>query len=445
MIFTNRYFISSISFVILQQFFLAISTYCIASAGDSLGNHDYEYLRKYITLFFAFALIAYFLSSCVAFFQVKLKNDLWRKYILNILKKVSHNQALSNKLNREKTISWLTGEAPTAFDEISKFSADILSIYTNVLFTLVVFFITLNIKIAMLIGSALFFSVFFVGILKNKINNLADNIQHSKLDLFLKIPRLWDNHFFGNSYLSNNSLVKFDKTSSQHFKQTEKYVILEQAVACLPIYITVPLLIMVILLDPQAQLTAGALVAVLPRSLQLLGNVHGLSIYNSRFVLLKRKFKNLFRFSDGLLKQNLEIQINRDNITIFNTEYNEELSMTEFLEKVLNHSWRVGRYLITGSNGSGKTSLLKLLKASFPEAILLSAESEVGEINREGSLGQQQVKKIEDIFSLASVVYLLDEWDANLDIENKKKVDEIINKMKNKALIIEVRHFTHAH
>ena len=437
----SPYFALTLLLVTVQQIALAISTYHIALAGKFLASGLYRQVQHHMILFFLFALLAYLVSSFSIFSQIKLKNNLWQSYVINIFKELNNNQSLSSKENKQKTTSWLTGEASFVFDEVSHFSAEIVSVYCNVIFTLIVFNLALGFKVTAIIASSLLISAVLVSFLKNKIHYLADNIQQSKLTTFIKIPSLWDNCLFGNSKFTGAALKSFENVSNEYFNQTEKYTFLEQCIACLPIYITVPLIIYILAFELPSYSLLGAFVAVLPRSLQLLGNVHSLSIYNSRFILIKRKLKNLKDFRQELIKQNISNQVNSNKIKIYNVnDCTIKLPLSDFIENIIKKRFISGRFLIVGKNGSGKTSVLKLIKASFPEAIFLSPEATPGEINLSGSTGEQQVNKIKEIFSENSEMYLLDEWDANLDYQNQQKIDAIINSIKDKTIVLEVRH-----
>jgi hypothetical protein len=251
------------------------------------------------------------------------------------LNSLNLDQSLSCKTNKQRTASWLTGEAPTAFEEISQFSGDILSIYCNLLFTLIVFSLTLGIKITGVLSISILGSIILVSMLKNKIRQMTDEIQSSRLAVFIKIPKLWDNYFFGNKPMAVSNLKNFDTQAIQYFKETEKYTMLEQVVACLPIYIAVPCIMLVIFVDQQLLASIGALVAVLPRTLQLLGNVHAFSIFNSKFILTRRKYKNLQDFIKSLTRQDFINQINSTKVEIYNTESNISIPVSEFLDRII--------------------------------------------------------------------------------------------------------------
>jgi ABC-type bacteriocin/lantibiotic exporter with double-glycine peptidase domain len=225
-----------------------------------------------------------------------------------------------------------------------------------------------------------------------------------------------------------------------YFAHSEKYVVTEQALACLPIYIAAPLVIMMMFLTEHTDASIGAFVAVLPRSLQLLGNVHSLSVYNSRFVLMKQKLKNLKCFVEKLERQDLKKQIEIGKIQVFDVHAGSNLSVQQFLDQMHRKELKQGRFLITGANGVGKSSLLRFIKSINTEAILVSPDANLVNDDIVASSGERQVRQIDFVFSQDTAIFLLDEWDANLDFLNVLKVEDKINLMAKKALIIEVRH-----
>lgn len=64
---------------------------------------------------------------------------------------------------------------------------------------------------------------------------------------------------------------------------------------------------------------AGALVAMLPRSLQVFGNVHALSIHLSQFFLVRTRLRNLDGFFSGLEKYEMH-ETSLHDISIFEND-----------------------------------------------------------------------------------------------------------------------------
>ena len=57
------------------------------------------------------------------------------------------------------------------------------------------------------------------------------------------------------------------------------------------------------------------------------------------------------------------------------------------------------------------------------------------------STGERQIKSLEEIVNDTDArVYLLDEWDANLDVANKAKADALVDTLAARARVVEISH-----
>ncbi len=57
------------------------------------------------------------------------------------------------------------------------------------------------------------------------------------------------------------------------------------------------------------------------------------------------------------------------------------------------------------------------------------------------STGERQIKSLEEIVNATDApIYLLDEWDANLDAANKAKADELVDALASRARVVEISH-----
>jgi ABC-type cobalamin/Fe3+-siderophores transport system ATPase subunit len=122
-----------------------------------------------------------------------------------------------------------------------------------------------------------------------------------------------------------------------------------------------------------------------------------------------------------------------------------------------------GRLLVRGSNGSGKSTLLAALKGrlgvdafywptsdklAFAFAAAQAADEIVDEAeaapagtgNYAGfSSGEKQLKSLAEIASRTQArVYLLDEWDANLDAKNRASAEQLVATLATRALVVEI-------
>src|SRR5262249_9765689 len=57
------------------------------------------------------------------------------------------------------------------------------------------------------------------------------------------------------------------------------------------------------------------------------------------------------------------------------------------------------------------------------------------------SSGERQLRSLQEIVDhTRSPIYLLDEWDANLDRKNKSAADELIDALAERARVVEISH-----
>jgi len=128
-------------------------------------------------------------------------------------------------------------------------------------------------------------------------------------------------------------------------------------------------------------------------------------------------------------------------------------------------SQSTGRINVRGANGAGKSTLLTSLKSEvrtrayyWPTADRLAFQFAQGadEIEtdddgeplapRDGkklgfSSGERQLRALREIVSRTDApVYLLDEWDANLDPNNRAAADALVDELARRARVVEISH-----
>lgn len=249
----------------------------------------------------------------------------------------------------------------------------------------------------------------------------------------------WDYLLNSNEKYINRSGAELLGRLKKLFLTLERYTIWEQIVATIPILISVPLLIFYIYYNQSLTSLAelGVLLAVLPRTLQLLGNVHELSVSNSRAIFMSSKYKELMNFC--LSEMDVEKNISNNKIQIVDRTTAQSISINELKDLVKNRRF-FGRITITGENGSGKSSLIKTLKSCEPNSLIISPEVEFDFQKAKLSTGQRQIEKINLFLQEDFNLIFLDEWAANLDKNNIDILDNLIDEMAKSKMIIEVVH-----
>jgi ABC-type transport system involved in cytochrome bd biosynthesis fused ATPase/permease subunit len=126
---------------------------------------------------------------------------------------------------------------------------------------------------------------------------------------------------------------------------------------------------------------------------------------------------------------------------------------------------QTGRINVRGPNGAGKSTLLASLKSAvktrayyWPTADRLAFSFAQGqdevEVDEDGdpvepsetrkagfSSGERQLRALQEIVrDTDAPVYLLDEWDANLDPNNRAAADALVEELARRARVVEISH-----
>ena len=198
-----------------------------------------------------------------------------------------------------------------------------------------------------------------------------------------------------------------------------------------------------------------ALAATLPRQIDLSYNVYGLaSGWNDLLAVWTRmtgacaamrpepdaNFDQRIRFDGVALSDGLEL--------VACTHVDDALARIRAQPQ--------GRLQVRGSNGSGKSTLLVALKSrlgafayywptsdklAFAFYGAVADEDEDAAPASAFSSGERQLKSLQEIVSRTrAAVYLLDEWDANLDTKNRAIAEALVAQLAARAVVVEISH-----
>lgn len=440
---SNKFFIVSILLIGLQQLAIGLSTYCIGLAGLAAAHNPTTALKQ-IMLFFTLVALAYPLGALSLLFQTRLSNECWAQYCQKIFQQLGSDIGWAMADNKTTTQNWMAGESFQTFQEASHTFVDAVAVFLNVLFTIIAFALVLGGPVALAVLLSLLLAVLSMWIAKSPIQRLARQIQWQKVTALNALHRIWDNLFFGDQHNAQAAQHRANQPVQQLFALIQRHKLIEQLFSCAPILIAIPIIILV----AQQQVShhpalLGALVAILPRSLQLLQNTHAFCSSVSNIIFLSNKLNNLERFVLHLPKQPLTHGLHSQAITIncLQGPSNQHWTPATLLEHLTTPHPCQGRFLITGGNGSGKSSLLKLIKQKNPAAILWGPGVVLGTETVNGSVGEQHLHILQAILdNRQESLLLLDEWDSALDHANTEAINQQLDLLANSNIILEVRH-----
>jgi ABC-type bacteriocin/lantibiotic exporter with double-glycine peptidase domain len=189
-----------------------------------------------------------------------------------------------------------------------------------------------------------------------------------------------------------------------------------------------------------------ALAIVLPRLTEALLDMSGLFQNITDYVVLKGRVSWL---NDALMDETVDLgsrlELSRLRLLRKEPEGGWRKLPIASVDDVRKHTSAPGRYVIGGENGSGKSTLLLLLKiAARQKSIYIPANGRLfPAARRDLSTGQQKLRDLRALFADMpdeTGLILLDEWDANLDSENRAEVSTMLDTLARDRTVIEVTH-----
>ena len=198
-----------------------------------------------------------------------------------------------------------------------------------------------------------------------------------------------------------------------------------------------------------------ALAATLPRQIDLSYNVHGLASGWNDLLAVWTRMTGACSAMRPQPSGDFEQRIRFDGIELSDGQKAVACpSVDAALARV--QASRTGRLLVRGANGSGKSTLLVALKSRLGSNafywptndkltfVFLSGGGPQGDEDLAASgysSGERQLKCLQEIVSRTnSAVYLLDEWDANLDSINRSAAEALVAQLAARAVVVEISH-----
>jgi ABC-type transport system involved in cytochrome bd biosynthesis fused ATPase/permease subunit len=211
-----------------------------------------------------------------------------------------------------------------------------------------------------------------------------------------------------------------------------------------------------------------ALATTLPRQIEMTYELHLLATGWNDLIAVWTRFGGVAANMQPQPEPDFDDRIDFDRLVLREGEdANVVSSVNDALRIVL--AQPTGRINIRGANGTGKSSLLASLKTEMKKRAyywppsdrlafafargVVPVEIDAGEEDEAivvadttdqklgFSSGERQLKSLEEIVGATDAqVYLLDEWDANLDAANKAKADALLDALAARARVVEISH-----
>lgn len=445
---TNPWFQKSYFFLLIQQVIVASSSIWLTSfiLGVSEGQPSVKWLWLYLL-----SLILPYLPGALALIEVS-KNQIRscvsyiqkfsELYPGKILKWSDHEQ-------RTTTSSILSGEACPTINEYVEYLYHLISSGINVFLNIFVlaFLINSSLLITYVIGIILSSCIlYFQKQLKAK---LALHAQESRIQWTSLLIKAWDNILLNNMYNLNIWNKKADKQGQLLIHNTVKLEKFNQFIGIMMAFALIfPSMIFIAylaILNLHNLPFLATLAVLLPRLFQILTYSYELLFYVADYPVQKARLNTVLSIINPKSSlENHDVLMDRINLDkIFIKQQIDGLTTKDLLNNIPS----LGRVTLNGDNGSGKTSLLLMIKALHKQdAFYLPSKHDLlfNLDKNQLSTGQLAIKVLKEIKDkVETPIILLDEWDANLDKKNRQEFSLLIDELALKHCVIEVLHVKH--
>ncbi len=453
---TNRWAFSCFALLTFQQLIEASATIWLVMMVKKItaGEVFFPYLFIYLS-----TLVFPYIPGCFAnIIKISWRQESQRSFI-NAFVSSNRNQIgeWSNKGIREEKLSILTAEAPSALQALIDYVYDLYSYVISVFFNI----FALSVVVEPLFGLAYAVSVLMVIMvmkLKRRLQRrLTKKALTARIDLYQSLLAAWDNVLLGNRY---NFKLWEDKTTQRLNRCLQKNVDLERFDQVLAIVISlltcIPSLIVVvyyIYINRFSVANLTAFLVTLPILFTILSYTYLTLSLIFRWTMHKSKLLSIYKAIQPTIASHLtmekKVKWNKIQLMLSSAESDSHLSLaappylTSYRD-ILAYTKNSGRITVRGENGAGKSTLLMLIKNELCDrAFFLPTQNQLSFISETNkySTGESLRNRLLEIIDKVDVdVLLLDEWDANLDKDNRESLSALIDECARKKCVIEVRH-----
>jgi ABC-type bacteriocin/lantibiotic exporter with double-glycine peptidase domain len=464
-----------LTLLIIEAALSATTTWLIIKAGQHVAEE--EFLISDLLWIVGVQSSAYVIGAISWIFAERAGFGAFGRYMMRFARdNKKYANLLGNKLIREVTEPFLTNETFHIFFELMfELEAD-LKLFFGLIFN------TLVLGVAIDAGLPVAYAVVFAVLMciqwfvRKPVARAYANNQRQTNRLTAHTYSAWDNIFSGNRYNFRLWHSTFKERLRDALAAQIKSIMAREGLSTISGIIALGMVFGYIVIIASRDVSNTALLiglaATLPRQIELSHDVHGLVTgWNDLLAVWTRitgACNTMHPEPDADF--DARIKFKSVSLTLRNSTSGQPLlcdSLSTALDLVKSHP--TGRILVRGGNGSGKSTLLAAMKTQlgakayyWPTAdslafafdkSRLSSQPEIIEDNEDDlseeyeeqksgfSSGERQLKSLQEISEHTNaVVYLLDEWDANLDAKNRSQAENLVEKIAAKALVIEISH-----
>jgi hypothetical protein len=461
-------------FLLLVEAALSASTtWLIIKAGQHVAEE--EFLIGDLLWIVAVQSTAYVVGAVSWVFAERAGFGAFGRYMMRFARdNKKYANLLGNKQVRETTEPFLTNETFHIFFELMfELEAD-LKLFFGLIFNALVLGIAIDAGLPVAYAAVFAVLMCIQWFVRKPVAKAYANNQRQTNRLTAHTYSAWDNIFSGNRYNFRLWHGTFKERLRDALAAQIKSIMAREGLSTVSGIIALGMVFGYIVVIASRDVSNTALLiglaATLPRQIELSHDVHGLVTGWNDLLAVWTRITGACNTMHPEPDANFDARIKFDRVGLMlkNSGGGQLLpcdSLPAALDLVQAHP--TGRILVRGGNGAGKSTLLAALKTSlgvqayyWPTADSLAfafdkprldsplpstdeddLEEDYEEPKSGFSSGERQLKSLQEIANHTNArVYLLDEWDANLDASNRAQAESLVEKIAAKALVVEISH-----
>jgi len=282
-----------------------------------------------------------------------------------------------------------------------------------------------------------------------RIVSVSMGVQTSRKQLSNAMLTAWDNIFVGNRHNFLNWNSNFETRMGEARTAATRYDLVRSLISSG----TVSLALIIVAIgngiflyeNSHSVPMIAALFITLPRQLQIIQSIFAFFNLTLSWTGAHAQLKELQNVVQVSRSSGSSLQyVQFDAIEISNQKSAAGPATFASVKEVVTRE-RNGRFTLRGKNGTGKSTLLALLKEDLGDRAFYLPTHYADLIFKSTFLnhsdGNRLLSVFNDIATLSEVEFvILDEWDANLDADNVAKINLAIDALAKTKIMIESRH-----
>jgi hypothetical protein len=457
--------------MVVEAMLTATTTWLVINAGRKFANH--QFAASDLIMILSAQSAAYVVGVISWVFAERAGYRGFGKFMLRFARENRGKVKLLNeKPAREQVEPFLTGETFQCFFNVMYELEFALKLFLGLVFNAFVLGVEIDPSLPFAYVGAFAALLLMQWVLQKPLAAAYLENQRMNNRITAQGYTAWDNIFSGNSYNLRLWLASFKTRLREGLTAQIRAIVAREGMSAMSGIISLAIVFATItVVAVQNSSDTAMLVALattLPRQIEMTYELHLLATGWNDFIAVWTRFGGVAANMLPQPDENFDERIKFDRLVLREgKDANVVSSLGDALRIALAQS--TGRINVRGGNGAGKSSLLASLKTEmkkrayyWPTSDRLAFKFTGGvvpvdvEEDDEGepvvvaesmdkklgfSSGERQLKSLEEIVnSTDAQVYLLDEWDANLDPANKAKADALVDTLAARARVIEISH-----